>query len=63
MFKTKFDGNNCATVTLFVLDDLKCPGVTQNYELINLVNNLHTKARTGSQMSVVTLYAHTISHI
>ena len=43
--------------------NLKCPGVTQNYELINLVKNLHTKARTGSQMYVVTVYAHTISHI
>ena len=61
--KTKFDGNNCAFVTLFVLDDLKCPGVTQNHELINLVKPLHIKARTGSQTSVVTIYAHTISHI
>ena len=30
--KTKFDGNDCAFVILFPLDDLKCPGVTQNHE-------------------------------
>ena len=61
--KTKFNGNNCAFVTLFVLDDLKCPGGTQNHELINLVKPLHIKARTGSQKFVVTIYGHTISHI
>ena len=41
----------------------KCPGVTQNYELINLVKPLDSKARTRSQTSVVTIYARTISHI
>ena len=56
-FKTKFDGNNCAFVTLFV-----CPGVTQNHEPSNLVKPLHIKSRMGSQTSVVTIYAHTISH-
>ena len=61
--KTKFNGNYCAFVTLIVLDDLKWPGVTQNQELINLVKPLHIKAKTGSQMSVVTIYAHTIIHI
>ena len=61
--KTKFDGNSFAFVTLFVLADLKCPGVTQNNELINLVKPLHIKSRTGSQTSVVTIYAHTISNI
>ena len=61
--KTKFDGNHCAFVTLFVLHNLKCPGVTQNHELINLMKPLHIMSRTGSQMSVVTIYAHTISHI
>ena len=61
--KTKFDGNNCAFVTLFVLDNLKCPGGTQNHELINLVKPLHIKSWTGSQTSVVSIYAHTISHI
>ena len=61
--KTKFDGNNCAFITLFVLDTLKCPGVTQKYELINLEKPLHIKSRTGSQTSVVKIYVHTISHI
>ena len=59
----KFDGNNFAFVTLCVADDLKCPRVTQNHELINLVKPLHIKSRTGFQTSVVTIYAHTISHI
>ena len=61
--KTKFDGNNFAVVTLFVLDNLICSGVTQNHELIKLVKPSHIKARTGSQTSVVTIYAHTMSHI
>ena len=30
--KTMFDGNKCAFVTLFLLYDLKCPGVTQNHK-------------------------------
>ena len=47
----------------FVLDDLKCPGVTQNNKIINLVKPFHIPARTGSQISVVTIYAHKISHI
>ena len=37
LLKTKCGGNNYAFVTLFVLDNLKCPEVTQNHELINLV--------------------------
>ena len=61
--KTKFDGNACAFVTLFVLDDLKCPGVTQNHEVVNLVKPWHIQAIMGSQTSVVTIYAHQITHI
>ena len=48
LLKTKFEWNNCAFVTLFVLNNRKCPGVTQNHELINLVKPLHVKARTES---------------
>ena len=47
--KTMFDGNN---------HTLNVPGMTQNHELINLVKPLHIRARTGSQKSVVTIYAH-----
>ena len=43
--KTKCDRNNCAFVTLFLLYYLKCPGVTQNHELINLVKPLHIRVR------------------
>ena len=31
--KTKFDVNSCGFVTFFVLDNLKCTGVTQNHEI------------------------------
>ena len=50
-----FDWNSYAFVILFVLDDLKCPGVMQNHELINLVKPLHIKSRTCSQTLVVTI--------
>ena len=56
LLKTKFDMIYCALLILFVLDNVKCPGVTLNHELINLVKTLHIRARMGSQMSVVTIY-------
>ena len=56
LLKTKFDMIYCALLTLFVLDNLKCPGVTQNPEPINLVKTLHIRARMGSPISVVTIY-------
>ena len=61
--KNKFDGNNCASVTIFVLEDPKCPGVMQNYNLFYLVKPLHIQFRIGSQTPVVTIYANTISNI
>ena len=39
------------------MDDFKCPGLTQNHEIINFVKPCHFQARTGSSMSVVTKYA------
>ena len=45
------------------MDNLKCPGVTKNHEVIHLVKSLHINAGKISQMSVVTIYAHTITHI
>ena len=61
--KTKFDGHIWGFVTFFLLDNLKCPGVTQNHEIINWVKPCHILAIIGSEMSVVAIYAHKISHI
>ena len=63
LLKTKFDGNLCVFVTFSVMDNLKCPGVTQNHEIINWVKPCHILAIIGSEMSVVAIYAHKISHI
>ena len=47
--KINFYVNSCHFITFFfVLDNLKCPGVTQNHEIINLVKPCHIEARTGS---------------
>ena len=53
--ETKFDGNHFGYVTFFVMDNLKCPGVTRNHEVISLGKHWHIQARPGSQMSVVTI--------
>ena len=45
------------------MDNLKCQGVTKNHEVIHLVKSLHVNAGKISQMSVLTIYAHTITHI